>query len=187
MKSVKPPKDLNEIFTLANTYLKPKLATGSGGIGSTFAMTTDTIERKPWERKGSKRQRGKNPQGQSKDDKTGSEGAEEIEGSVKKKPKCFSCGGDHYINNCPEFLEFKKMKEEEKQAVVTWDTTTFATYQVNAIGAIGFKPAEVLLNNQANISITKIRINGVRGVQLSTDETGYLPDFFRVYLLELSY
>jgi hypothetical protein len=39
----------------------------------------------------------------------------------------------------------------------------------------------VLLNNQANISITKIRINGVRGVQLSTDETGYLPDFFRVY------
>jgi hypothetical protein len=27
----------------------------------------------------------------------------------------------------------------------------------------------------------EVRINGVGGVQLSTDETGYLPDFFRVY------
>jgi hypothetical protein len=51
----------------------------------------------------------------------------------------------------------------------------------------------VLLDNQANVSImrpellsafekadTEVRINGVGGVQLSTDETGYLPDFFRV-------
>jgi hypothetical protein len=56
------------------------------------------------------------------------------------------------------------------------------------------KPTEVLLDNQANISIIRpdlllaleevdkeVRINGVGGVQLSTRETGYLPDFFRVY------
>ena len=93
MKSVKPPKDLNEIFTLANTYLKPKLVTGYGGIGSTFAITTDTIERKPWERKGSKRQRGKNPQGQSKDDKTGSEGAEKNRRICKKETKMLQLWG----------------------------------------------------------------------------------------------
>jgi hypothetical protein len=29
---------------------------------------------------------------------------------------------------------------------------------------------------------TKVRINGVEGVQLSTKQTGYLPDFFRVYM-----
>jgi len=30
-------------------YLKPKLVTGLGGAGSTFAITADTIERKPGE------------------------------------------------------------------------------------------------------------------------------------------
>jgi hypothetical protein len=42
--------------------------------------------------------------------------------------KCFSCGGDHYINNCPEYLEFKKMREEEKQAAAMWHVTTFMTW-----------------------------------------------------------
>lgn len=69
MKSVQPPKDLNEISTLVNTYLKPKFMTGSGGMGSTFATTADTIKRKPGYGKG-KRQRGKHQQGQGKDDKS---------------------------------------------------------------------------------------------------------------------
>jgi ribosomal protein L44E len=114
MQSVKPPKDLNEIFTLAKTYLKPELVTGSGGMGSTFATTTDTIEIKPGEGKG-QRQRGKNPQGQGKEDKSNSDSSDKVDRSVKKKLKCFSCGGDHCINNCPKFLEFKKMKEEESR------------------------------------------------------------------------
>lgn len=46
MKSIKPPKDLNEIFILANTYLKPKLVTGPSGVGSTFATMANTIEQK---------------------------------------------------------------------------------------------------------------------------------------------
>jgi hypothetical protein len=52
IKSVKPLKDLNEIFTLANMYLKPKFVAGSGGMGSMFATTADIIERKPGDRKG---------------------------------------------------------------------------------------------------------------------------------------
>lgn len=58
MKSVKPPVDLNEIFTLADTYLKPKVMIEGGGIGSTFATTADTVEIKPGEGKDKKR-RGK--------------------------------------------------------------------------------------------------------------------------------
>ncbi len=49
----------------------------------------------------------------------------------------------------------KKAQEEEKQAAATWDATTFVLYQVNVIGAKGFRPTEVLLDNQANISIMK--------------------------------
>jgi hypothetical protein len=45
LKSCKPPADLNEIFTLANTYLKPKVANGNG-LGSPFATTADYISKK---------------------------------------------------------------------------------------------------------------------------------------------
>jgi hypothetical protein len=34
------PADLNENFTLANTYLKPKITPGNG-LGSTFAITAN--------------------------------------------------------------------------------------------------------------------------------------------------
>jgi hypothetical protein len=42
--------------------------------------------------------------------------------------------------------------------MATWDVSTFITYQVNAIGIDGFKPMEVLLNNQANISIMRLEL-----------------------------
>jgi hypothetical protein len=163
---------------------------GPSGIGSAFATTIDTIEKKPGEGK-AKRQRGKNLQGQGKEDVPfGDNSSAKLEGFTWKKPKCFSCSGEHCINNCLAFLEFKMMKEK-KQAAVTWEATTFAAYQFNAIGAVHFKPTEVLQDNQANTSImrpdlllgfemddTEVRIYGVGGVQLCTNETGYLPNFF---------
>jgi hypothetical protein len=78
--------------------------------------------------------------------------------------------------------------------MVTWDASTFVTYQINAIGTTGLEKGEVLLDNQADVSImhpsllraikradSEIRVNGVGGVQLVTNRTGYLQDFFRVY------
>jgi hypothetical protein len=84
---------------------------GPGGVGRTFATTTDTVDQKPGEGKG-KRQRGKIPQ--DKDDNNSSDGSDKQDRTAKKKPKCFSCGGDHYINQCPEFLEFKKKERGRK-------------------------------------------------------------------------
>jgi hypothetical protein len=116
MKSCSLPKDLNEMFTLASTHLKPKMALG-GGIGSTFATTADKVDKKSGEDKGWRKPGGKNncqiTPGESKDERNGTA---ESEQSPKKKLKCFNCGEDHYINNCPEFMEFKRLKEEEKQA-----------------------------------------------------------------------
>jgi hypothetical protein len=77
-----------------------KLVAGPGGVGSTIATTVNIIEHNPGERK-RKEQRGKNDQG--REVKSSSNGSEQMEGSAKKKPKCFSCGGEHYSNNCPEF------------------------------------------------------------------------------------
>jgi hypothetical protein len=94
-------------------------------------------------------------------------------------------------------LQFKKAKEDrDKNATATWDASTFATYQVNAVGTTGLEKGDVLLDNQANVSImhpsllsaikradAEIRVNGVGGVQLVTDCTRYLQDFFRVYAI----
>ena len=85
-------------------------------------------------------------------------------------------------------------KRRQKKATSTWDATMLATYQINAIGAEGCKPTEVLLDNQANIAIIRqelltafenaeneVQVNGVGGVQLHTSDIGHLRDFFRVY------
>jgi hypothetical protein len=110
------------------------------------------------------------------------DGSEKIDGSLQKKPlRCINCGGDHYINNCPEFLELRSTKEE-RQANLTSDATTFVTYQINAIGVKGFKQMEVLLDSQANLSImrpkllkasekdeSKVQLNGVGSIQSLSD------------------
>jgi hypothetical protein len=55
---------LNEIFTLANTYLKQK-ATKGGGFASTFATTVDTVD------KNRRRRGGKGKKDQDDEDKIG--------------------------------------------------------------------------------------------------------------------
>jgi hypothetical protein len=72
------------------------------------------------------------------------------------------------------------------------------TYQVHATGMVGkFKRQEVLLDNQADVSVihpsllreiepaeSAVNINGVGGLQFTVNKEGYLDDFFRVYTSE---
>ncbi len=84
---------------------------------------------------------------------------------------------------------------------MTWDASTFMTYQekvVNATGMVGkFKRTEVLLDNQADVSVIHpsllreigpaeetVRINGVGGHQFTVEREGYLDEFFKVYASE---
>ncbi len=75
--------------------------------------------------------------------------------------------------------------------------TTYLEKEVNTIGYSGFRETEVLLDNQADISIMRpgllhafkpaektVRVNGVGGLQLTVDRKGYLEDFFDVYTSE---
>ncbi len=68
---------------------------------------------------------------------------------------------------------------------------------MNAIGYSGFRETEVLLDNQADISIMRpgllrafkpaekaVCVNGVGSLQLTVDRKGYLEDFFDVYASE---
>jgi hypothetical protein len=115
-----------------------------------------------------------------------------------KKLTCFICDEeDHFANECPHRKQVgaKQDEEEEKGAHLTWEGNAFMTFkQVNAIGYTGISYTEVLLDNQADISIMKpgllravaptkktVKVKGVGGLQLKVDDMGYLDQFFHVY------
>jgi hypothetical protein len=98
-------------------------------------------------------------------------------------------------------------KEGQKEGLVngTWqeyqEMGVFATMREEEQGLVymtkGLLPSEVLLDNQANISIVnpwllknvrecehQIRVRGVGGTQLIVDKVGDLDDFFQVYASE---
>jgi hypothetical protein len=198
IKTITAPTDLNTVFNLANNWLKPKALPG-GGYASTYATKVDKVEKKS------------TPKGETKNDGDKQQGKLKTDGKVEseRKPRtknieCFICGDDHYATDCPhrkKLVESSKVtaNEEDEEAAVNavWEANAFGTvrtYQINAVVFSGFKSTEVLLDNQANISIIRpellrqvqatsevVWVNGVGGVQLQLRETGYLDNFFQVY------
>jgi hypothetical protein len=137
----------------------------------------------------------------------------------KRTPKdlshieCFRCKDPgHYLSSkdCP--LHPSKQKTESGAVNSTWqeyEASIYATVRIeeeeleehtvtNAVHVTqGLLPTEVLLDNQANISILhpmllsnvkkankKIRVKGVGGTQLIVDLVGHLDGFFEVYASE---
>ncbi len=100
IKGCSPPKDLNKIYLLASTHVKPKAAVVRG-IGSTFATTTDWVDKKLGEVKGRCKCSGKNnsssqqTQSENQADKNDLADGEQ---SSKKRVKCLNYGEDHYIH-----------------------------------------------------------------------------------------
>jgi len=89
--------------------------------------------------------------------------------------------------------------EESASGHVTWadtrDYCTFTTYQVNSVSDNRFKPTEILIDNQANVSIVHpdlarniepaeklVKINGVGGHQFTVKSIGFLDPLFPVYV-----
>ncbi len=156
-KAINPPKDLNEIYLLANQWLKPK-ATGTG-YASTFATTLDKIDEGNRHGKG----KGKHQQGEKRTEDKQRGATDSTKQEKPKRPvKCFICDSLHFAKECPERKQSadreENSDEEERHAHMTWEANMFMTYlekQVNAIGYSGFRDTEVLLDNQADISIMR--------------------------------
>jgi Eukaryotic translation initiation factor 3 subunit G len=161
---------------LANQGLKPK--TSGGQFSSTFATTLDATDNKKKYKKDSKKKDSKN--------------LETEKNGIKKDIKCYKCGENHYASQCPnkkkvlekEDSDSEKNEEEDRNVHATWHASTFTTYQVNAIGYSGFSQSEVLLDNQADISVMKpgllrafedlaspVKVSGVGGIQLTVKQT----------------
>ncbi len=107
VKAIEPPMNLNEMFALANSWLKEKLLSG-GGYGSTFATKADKVNKKDQNGKGSSSkqaiQHGKKP------GRRGKQG--------RRKLKCFICGDEYYATSCPHHkkvvTEVTKDSEDDK-------------------------------------------------------------------------
>ena len=125
--------------------------------------------------------------------------------SKMSKVKYYNCGGaGHYANKCPQKDEEASGDVDRDDVIhtlnATWEAATFCTYHLinNAVNEnLKVGPNEVLLDNCADISIIRphllewikdsennIKINGVGGLTLTVNKTGYLPEFFEVYASE---
>jgi len=183
-KAMEPPENLNAMYLLANQWLKPNTKPYPTGFATTFATTLDMPEKPKGEKRGKKK------------------GGKREENKSENKDKdlshidCFACGENgHYANACPTRQNKAKEDNEDKHSHVTWHASTFTTYQVlNVSDTSAFGKYDVLLDNQANVSIVHsdllrdiqdadevVKINGVGGHQFSVSRTGYLDPLFRVY------
>jgi hypothetical protein len=131
--AIKAPEDLNGIYVLASQWVKPKSI--GGGSGTSFVTTLNEVKMSP-------RKNGRNKNGNGKEKEGGNDNSEKKgRGGPKKPVNCFNCEGNHYIKGCPELKRNKSNNNNDDGGVaaVTFEATTFVTYQVNAVSYTGFK------------------------------------------------
>jgi hypothetical protein len=211
-----PPDTVNKIYRTAGSWVKP-IPRGEGGTAVSYV----TLE------EGAKQAAAKKKQETQKKQRQAAAAAEAAAAGTSdeadKKPppkdrsnyKCWSCNEFGHLANSKQCPNYKKRTEEKDvNANATWQeyeasmyTTTrweedrheTREYTVNNAVHVTqvLAPTEVLLDNQADISIIhpmlltdvqksekRIRVKGVGGLQLIVDEEGLLEGFFPVYASE---
>lgn len=182
---------MNKVYELAGSWIKTNVVQKQG-VAATYVTThLDKVQPKPKPKPTTT----ETPKPEEEKKQPGS----------KKKVKCYKCHEEgHYANKCPDRKKPDAepsidANEEIHTLNATWEAATYCTHQVNSAvdESLKVQPNEVLLDNQADISIIRphllenvedsgrtIKINGVGGLTLEVNQTGYLPNFFKVYSSE---
>jgi hypothetical protein len=216
-KAFDPPDTPNDIYRIAGSWVKPATKM-EGGPGATFV----TIEE---DAKFNKKRNEKLKASEKKKKAAAvavaaamATGASAEDGE-KKTPKdlshieCFRCKEPSHYSSSKDCPLHPSMQKAESRAVnSTWqeyEASIYTTVRMEeeeleehtAMNAVHVTqvllPTEVLLDNQANISILhpillsnvkkakqKIKVEGVGGTQLFVDMVGHLNGFFEVYASE---
>ena len=214
-KAFDPPKTVNEIYRIAGSWVRPA-PRPDGGTASSYVTIEEEARSKGKIAKKAKEEKRKHAQltaAMATAGETAGSG-KGANGETAKIPKdlshikCFKCDEyGHYSTSkdCP--LQARKNSDQTAQANGTWgaweqqyEGGMFMTSGERTLedGSIymtqGLSETEVLLDNQANISIVnprllknvrkakyKVRVKGVGGTQLIVDQVGDLEGFFEVY------
>ncbi len=207
-KAFNPPQTVNEIYRIAVLWVRPAPRPG-GGTASSYVTIEEEAKNKGKLAKKAKEEKKKQAQQLAPAMATAGEtpwsgkAANNETGKVPKDLshiKCFKCDQfGHYSTS--------KKKDQEGQATGTWGTweeqfeagmfvtSGEHTYENGLVFMTqGLLTTEVLLDNQANISIMnprllknvrdakhRVRVKGIGGVQLIVDQVGDLEGFFEVY------
>jgi len=217
-KAFDTPETPNDLYRIAGAWVKPTSKIEGGNTTTFVTIEEEARINKKRNEKHKKDERKKEAAAAAAHSTGGT--TKEGEPEQQKVPKdllhikCFRCKETgHYSTSkeCPLHPDNKKMKAKAVFVNTTWadgDTRIFIMIQMegeleehivdNAVHVTqGLLPTEVLLDNQANISIVHpmlltnvrpapkmIRVKGVGGPQLIVDKVGGLPGFFEVYASE---
>jgi hypothetical protein len=159
--SVTQPATLNEMYLLANQWLKTT-GVSQSGLASTFVMKLNMPNQ--GERAGKKEK-------DMTKEKQGNADATQKPKRDMSKVKCFNCGKlGHLAPTCPEKEKKQEVNKGEKikgKVFASWEdgwedkeAGTFVTYQVcNGVGyGQKFQEYDILLDNQADVSIVHPRL-----------------------------
>jgi hypothetical protein len=201
-RSVTQPATLNEMYLLANQWLKTT-GTAQSGLASTFVTKLDMPNQSQKAGRKDGKEKGKGKQT--------SEAMEKPKHDMSKVKCFYSNEFGHIAPNCPKKLlenQNASKNDDDLKAFASWDDEeveeeeqagTYLTYQVchGVESGQKFQDYDLLLDNQANISVihprllrelipadVPITVNGIGGKQLTVTHTGYLDEFFRVYCSE---
>ena len=192
IQAVTTLEEVNKVYELAANWIKMQHVQRQGILATYVTTHLDKVEKKPRAEKSctalaTQEQQPKQTEKNETNEKNGK----------KKDVTCYNCQKKgHYANKCPE--KKKETENEEESDMIhtlnaTWQASAYCTHTVNNAVNESLKvgPNEVLLDNQADISIIKvhllenveqcdreIKINKVGGLTLTMNKTGYLPDFF---------
>lgn len=203
-----PPKDLNEVFQLAKTfYVTHKNVDAKHAHGGVAFNTVLADSVKHSDHDNPMRKRGRYRSGRSqKKDTTAEDTAEgqktkgSSSGNKAANVECYGCGElGHYKSACPNKLNSddnytdSKAPTAEQATPTTSSGQAYSTRSFRLVFNTGkralFKWWEVLLDNQANMSIvhpklltnlhpTKAYCSGIDGEPFKLTHTGELEGFF---------
>jgi hypothetical protein len=201
--SVTQPATLNEMYLLANQWLK---STGyaQSGLASTFIMKLDMPDLVKTPGKGRRRNVKMDKESEDKNAEEKPKPKQDM-----SKVKCFNCGKKgHIAPNCPEKNQKGEQEEQEtrRKQFFTWEDEQYdenaaevgmyVTYEVyESVRSLPkFGKYDIL---QADVSIVHpcmlcdvllanlhITVKGIGGKQSKAEHTGYLQEFFKVYASE---
>ncbi|NBR23750.1 MAG: hypothetical protein EBU08_08270, partial [Micrococcales bacterium] len=192
------PTTLNEAMTRAARYKVVMSREGAVDAARGVIFLADHVTgKKSGHQKGAPKESGSKDKGGAA---KGNEKAETAGGPKQKKDKkdvtCFCCQKKgHYISECPLAKKARELIEEEEENIhVTEDFVHMTTEEVVYAAGKGLGPNDVLLDNQATVSVffnaellTNIRktpkpckIRGVGGEAISVDKVGDFDVFGEV-------